>query len=246
MKIMPRKCWTIITVSLEMSPFWMFPTLIVLMAYWIVYPHVIQNPKINARQTISRTAHFQPSPLPPRLPLWSQVGWVTSLLTSEMAVTELCPRGSFEYGSHCYFFNPAILNAFEAELSCLEVGGTLTSIHDAFTNGFLQCRHLRIRDQTNQESLSDEGHDKFRQSSDFWIGLNQLGTDNTWGWVDGSPLDFSDWKHGRPQSGGGCVAVSLSDGYWNVQDCYTTKPFVCLVPGYSSWNRLSFIPHEIC
>ena len=48
-----------------------------------------------------------------------------------------CPPGSIEYNSICYIFNQTESGFYKAELSCIQAGGHLASIHDAFVNGML-------------------------------------------------------------------------------------------------------------
>ena len=53
-----------------------------------------------------------------------------------------CPPGGFEYNSICYIFNQTESGFYKAELSCIQAGGHLASIHDAFVNGLLGRKYL--------------------------------------------------------------------------------------------------------
>ena len=48
-----------------------------------------------------------------------------------------CPPGSVEYQSFCYIFNQTESEFYKAELSCIQIGGHLASIHDAFVYKFV-------------------------------------------------------------------------------------------------------------
>ena len=54
-----------------------------------------------------------------------------------------------------------------------------------------------------------------------WIGLNDIVSENTWVWADGSTNTYTRWGIGEPNNAGGaedCVHLH-SDGYWNDLPC---------------------------
>ena len=70
-------------------------------------------------------------------------------------------------------------------------------------------------------------------------------------WVDGSPLQYTNWRPGEPTTRGlagndeNCVEVDLSDGKWNDEDCNSKRAFICEKPlgeclslGYVPYYRL--------
>uniref|UniRef100_A0AC35F9P4 C-type lectin domain-containing protein n=1 Tax=Panagrolaimus sp. PS1159 TaxID=55785 RepID=A0AC35F9P4_9BILA len=100
-----------------------------------------------------------------------------------------------------------------AEIFCQKNSGNLVSIHDAFTNVI----------------VAQNASAYFHQLPDFWIGANSLTTKNVWKWTDGSSFDFNDWGKSEPKntSDSMCASVSMNDGYWSAENCFTYKPFVC-------------------
>uniref|UniRef100_A0A914PQ96 C-type lectin domain-containing protein n=1 Tax=Panagrolaimus davidi TaxID=227884 RepID=A0A914PQ96_9BILA len=67
--------------------------------------------------------------------------------------------------------------------------------------------------------------------TDFWFGLTNLMPGGNWTWMDGTPVDFTDWDKGEQKnvSGNNCAALNLNNGIWKAHDCFKEKPFVCKV-----------------
>jgi hypothetical protein len=132
-------------------------------------------------------------------------------------VDGLCPNGSTEWNSNCYFFQTNASEFATAEIACKSLLGNLVSVHDAFTNAL----------------LAGEATNYFQQSTeiDFWIGGTLLMNAGNWSWMDNSAFDFTDWATKEPQNatGVGCIAVSITTGAWSSQDCFKAKPYVCEV-----------------
>ena len=66
-------------------------------------------------------------------------------------------------------------------------------------------------------------------SSRVWIGASDDTTEDTFLWVDGSSVDYSNWASGEPNdygSGEDC-AEQYSGGTWNDRSCTSTQAFVC-------------------
>uniref|UniRef100_A0A914PM20 C-type lectin domain-containing protein n=1 Tax=Panagrolaimus davidi TaxID=227884 RepID=A0A914PM20_9BILA len=128
-----------------------------------------------------------------------------------------CPNGSLEWQTNCFFFNNNTIGFASAEIECVQNGGHLVSIHDVFTNTL----------------LAQQGGIYFHESTitDFWIGLNNMMPSGNWTWMDGTPLDFTDWAPGEPKNvtGNNCATLSINDGYWRSENCFKTKPYICKV-----------------
>jgi hypothetical protein len=122
-----------------------------------------------------------------------------------------CPDGSLSWNNYCYILTQSEYG--RAEWICQKNGGHLASIHDAFTNA----------------EIAQNASDYFGKLPDFWIGANSLSVKNVWEWTDGSNFDYNDWRKGEPKntSDSMCASVSMNDGYWSAENCFTYKPFVC-------------------
>jgi hypothetical protein len=128
------------------------------------------------------------------------------------AIKSSCPDGSVGYQTRCFLFNTTRHAFARAEVSCNEVNGHLVSIHDAFENAI----------------IGEYAPDYFTEN-DYWIGSDKFISQGTWTWTDGTNFDYNDWQNGKPQnqSGYDCIAITVKDGYWNAQECFQPKPFVC-------------------
>uniref|UniRef100_A0A914NYH4 C-type lectin domain-containing protein n=1 Tax=Panagrolaimus davidi TaxID=227884 RepID=A0A914NYH4_9BILA len=129
----------------------------------------------------------------------------------------VCPNGSVTWQTNCFYFVKNETGFATAEIACNNLDAHLVSIHDAFVNVI----------------LGEEAVNYFHGSTEtnFWIGADNLQSHGTWTWTDGTPFDFNDWNKGEPQnvSGFGCAALSMVDGTWSAQDCFKSKPYVCLL-----------------
>jgi len=75
--------------------------------------------------------------------------------------------------------------------------------------------------------------DNLASCGQFWIGLSDLKSENTFQWTDGALLAnsaaYANWDPGEPNNKGNsedCVHV-YSNGKWNDEDCDADKCFVC-------------------
>uniref|UniRef100_A0AC34G4E2 C-type lectin domain-containing protein n=1 Tax=Panagrolaimus sp. ES5 TaxID=591445 RepID=A0AC34G4E2_9BILA len=112
---------------------------------------------------------------------------------------------------------------FLAENFCnQQQNGHLVSIHNGFDSALIR--------EGAQNNFTDSS------TSDFWIGLDDLKTFQTWEWIDGSLFNFPDWDKGQPQNSPGydCGAANLLDGRWKSDDCDNKKPFVCMIKDAST------------
>ncbi len=69
--------------------------------------------------------------------------------------------------------------------------------------------------------------------STFWIGMNDVTTENTWVWADGSLSGYRIWQSGEPNNAGNedCTVImsvsGVNAGLWNDVACSLLNGFVC-------------------
>ncbi|XP_044862469.1 macrophage mannose receptor 1-like [Mauremys mutica] len=114
-----------------------------------------------------------------------------------------------------------------ARMACINLGGNLASIPNKEVQAFL-FYHLR-------EVLTDP-----------WIGLNDINSDLSFLWTDGSGVSYKNWANGAPTyrrtysyfyygGGGGdedyqekdCVIMTKEEGEWKDEDCENDKSYIC-------------------
>uniref|UniRef100_A0A914YGX6 C-type lectin domain-containing protein n=1 Tax=Panagrolaimus superbus TaxID=310955 RepID=A0A914YGX6_9BILA len=126
-----------------------------------------------------------------------------------------CPNDGIEWQSVCYYFQGNISAFVNAEEACIHLGGHLASIHNGFTNAFIaQQASLLLHSST---------------IADIWIGATDLMNPDTWTWTDGSNFTFIDWSQNKSASGEDCGSLNLSEGFWQAQDCFKQKAYVCAI-----------------
>ncbi|XP_030827447.1 LOW QUALITY PROTEIN: macrophage mannose receptor 1-like [Camarhynchus parvulus] len=140
-----------------------------------------------------------------------------------------CPETWLLFKNKCYkIFGPREeekLTWHSARSVCRELGGNLASIHNNQVQAFLTF-HLKD------------------VASETWIGLNDINSENTYLWTDGSIFDYSNWAPGFPFRDNfmvvdwkyitietDCIAMtrrSVDDaGLWENTDCQHNKSYIC-------------------
>uniref|UniRef100_A0AC34FEB7 C-type lectin domain-containing protein n=1 Tax=Panagrolaimus sp. ES5 TaxID=591445 RepID=A0AC34FEB7_9BILA len=142
-----------------------------------------------------------------------------------------CPDGTtpaLSDNSTCLIFVSTKKPFLIAESICQQHKGHLASIHSAFDSAFIQ--------EEAQQNFTANTTDN------FWIGLNDFQTFQTWEWIDGSVLNFVDWDKGQPQNipGYDCGAAKVSSGRWISDDCDSDKPFVCEIKAVTATTTTTF------
>jgi cysteine-rich repeat protein len=98
--------------------------------------------------------------------------------------------------------------------ACTGIGGALVTIDNAIENVWL--RYLSTI------------------PNDFWIGLNDRTTENTFVWQSGSTAAYRNWSAGEPNDFGvgaeDCAAYVIGDGLWNDIDCGSNVRALCEIP----------------
>ena len=120
-----------------------------------------------------------------------------------------CDSSWTQYGSHCYRFYQEQLTWSDAKARCEREGGDLTSIHSAEENQFLAT---------------------ISQNAYTWIGGNDLDTEGTFVWSDGSAWDFTQWEAGEPNNSGDqdCALTGFQGrAVWDDSHCTRKLSFIC-------------------
>ncbi len=135
--------------------------------------------------------------------------------------TAVCPC-AVEYAGgvtdHPYLFCTARKTWTEARSYCTARGYYLATIDDATEDGWID---------TTADSYSNK---------EWWIGLNDLVTEGTFGWASGSTSTYRNWYAGEPNdagSGEDCTELNQWDPSstgWNDADCGADRRFVCEAP----------------
>ncbi|XP_018764911.2 macrophage mannose receptor 1-like [Serinus canaria] len=140
-----------------------------------------------------------------------------------------CPETWLLFKNKCYKIfgsrEEETLTWHSARSVCRDVGGNLASIHNNQVQAFLTF-HLKD------------------VASETWIGLNDINSENTYLWTDGSVFDYSNWAPGFPFRDNfkvvdwkyitietDCIAMtrrSADDaGLWANTDCQHNKSYIC-------------------
>lgn len=102
-----------------------------------------------------------------------------------------------------------------AEADCVKQKGHLISIHTQAVQDFLVSEAFAI------------------QGGDWWVGLNDLKTEGTFVWTDGTKLDYLHWNGGEPNNAGEEDCANLTQGgggQWNDLACDAARPYICKLP----------------
>lgn len=130
-----------------------------------------------------------------------------------------CPDGYLNWEDDCYKLYDVAKKWNAAEQHCVADGAHLASVHSAAEDHFLNL-------------LSQQGSAGNKHT---WIGFNDRQAEGTYGWTDGSPVDYSNWHSGEPNdydSREDCVELNFFelDGTWNDHFCSEQHRFICKMP----------------
>ena len=67
-------------------------------------------------------------------------------------------------------------------------------------------------------------------SSTLWIGLNDIGTEASYKWSDGSPVAYTNYNYQEPNDWIGvedCLEMHRWNGKWNDLHCSMLRPYIC-------------------
>jgi hypothetical protein len=111
--------------------------------------------------------------------------------------------------------------------------GTTKSWSEAedFCKSAVGTELARIDDDTENANAVEAIVDAF-DSANVWIGANDMATEGTWLWADGSAVTYTHWASGEP--GGSdienCVAIRAASIDWYDSNCDAEMRFACDAP----------------
>ena len=102
----------------------------------------------------------------------------------------------------------------DAQAQCEALGGNLASIRSADEN------------ETVEAGLANTA----------WIGFNDFAEEDSFEWIDGSPVTYTNWNGGEPNDygqGEDCTEIiaAVGSGVWNDSNCNTQREVICRVGG---------------
>ena len=125
----------------------------------------------------------------------------------------LCPCDVEYYGSDPYMFCDIAYSWTTAETYCDSYDYHLATIDDASEDRWID---------TTADSYS---------TGKWWFGLNDISSEGSFVWSDGSTSSYTNWKSGEPNNAGGnedCAQINrYTDGTWNDEPCSSGFFFIC-------------------
>uniref|UniRef100_A0A1I7Y2A6 C-type lectin domain-containing protein n=1 Tax=Steinernema glaseri TaxID=37863 RepID=A0A1I7Y2A6_9BILA len=134
------------------------------------------------------------------------------LLLSLVFADQGCPSGASISlkGDRCYQPVAFLTDFHSAEKVCVEFGGHLASIHNRWDNGAL--------------IESD-------QIGNYWLGGQDINSDGSWTWTDGSAFNYNNWAaSGGAMTGKNCLLLDSPSNLWQPSNCKQKANFICETP----------------
>ncbi|XP_071149752.1 asialoglycoprotein receptor 1-like [Mytilus edulis] len=138
----------------------------------------------------------------------------------------VCPETVAFFRGSKYIFRCSGARWAMAETICIANGGHLTSVETGDENAFLLDVIALIR---NKQLIGN---------ANFWIGLKYNDNAMSYTWLDGKPLNYSNWYQGPPQqpdrkqiggtAGANCGLIHQDYAfYWGDENCFQSFKSVC-------------------
>ncbi|KAM8728032.1 macrophage mannose receptor 1-like isoform 2-T2 [Acanthopagrus schlegelii] len=118
--------------------------------------------------------------------------------------------GWLEWNGNQYYFSRVSMAMEQARRSCQNMHGDLVTINSEAESVFL-WKQL------------------YKRQGGFWIGLT-VDLDETYGWMDGSPVVFQRWDEGQPQfknNDENCAEMTPFKGFWVNHNCGFEHYYIC-------------------
>uniref|UniRef100_A0A914X105 C-type LECtin n=1 Tax=Plectus sambesii TaxID=2011161 RepID=A0A914X105_9BILA len=145
----------------------------------------------------------------------------TAIFFSAFAQDNPCPTTQWKYdetSNSCFLPSKHHSTFTDATTYCSGFNSTLVVIHSQ-----------QIETAVNTIVYYEDSR------SVWWIGLQRSSPQGNFTWVDGTPLNYTDWQSGQPSNtlGANCVGVFLKSGLtggWQNVPCVQQQPFICFIP----------------
>ena len=129
----------------------------------------------------------------------------------------VCPCAVQNNGGHAYMFCTTSQSWSNARSTCNSYGYDLLTIDDATENAW-----------------ADSTADSY-STSKWWVGLNDISSEGSFVWEDGTAVSYTNWGGGEPNNSGGnedCTQLNrYSNQTWNDEPCNSAFYFVCEADG---------------
>ncbi|KAK8734902.1 hypothetical protein OTU49_005721, partial [Cherax quadricarinatus] len=126
-----------------------------------------------------------------------------------------CPEGWSYWNNHCYFFSDTTTD--------------WDSAHDACNNN-MGSELVSIASEDEDNYLASVLSSAYKLA---WIGLHDDNNGANWHWVDGTPLDYTNWYYTEPNDQDGnehCAEKRYDYGnQWNDMRCSETNYYICKI-----------------
>ncbi len=139
-----------------------------------------------------------------------------ALATAAQAQVVVGPTINPNNGKRYYRLTPTTWADANARAAAL--GGSLATIHESTTNEWIRVNIATFGGNTTE----------------CFIGLNDVATEGAYSWTSGDPTVWFNWSAGEPNNGGGLEDLSAmipSTGRWNDRGDWAVLPAIVEVDG---------------
>ncbi|KAH9523861.1 hypothetical protein Btru_047253, partial [Bulinus truncatus] len=186
----------------------------------------------NSSCIILRNSQWTTSPCNKTLPFICEIRNDLPARTTPVAANYCADRKLAKFGKFCYLIkDKEKLSWPEANHKCQRMNMQLVSIHSSGQVEFLLDELKRLKGNWSY----------IKNGVNLWTGL--IGYEaGTFGWSDGSALEYLHWADGKPskKTEERCVEMSHTNGQWNDLDCFTHKlGYICQTPAESNSTTIT-------
>lgn len=120
-----------------------------------------------------------------------------------------CPCNHETYGNHSYLF-------------CTSSRDWNSALSDCESQGNYSLVTIDNGSEQNWVRSTAAGHSS---NNWWWIGYNDINSENNFSWIDGSPTNYSNWPGNQPDNYNNedCVHIYTDTGYWNDMQCWRSE-----------------------
>ena len=116
------------------------------------------------------------------------------------------------WSEQSYQFCMGVLNHADADAQCDSMGYGMAHVDDSAENTYLYNKVVSLWNNW------------------WWLGANDIASEGTWVWNDGTPWNYTNWYPGQPNNYGNyqhCLTLNGFGSQWNDEWCNYDLPYVC-------------------